>query len=189
MATLFEEIEMDARAGGGLYDGYFTNTVILGTAAMLDGFHDLTPYIKDSQNVDWADILPAFRNYMMSFEDNIYLIPLDGDALSLYYRRDVLEAFGLEVPRTWNEYNRVAKAVHGKTYNGTKLHGSCLSRKLGDHGMFWYHMVLSTITQTHGTAMGSLFDTEDMTPLLGEAAAEMLRLHEEQVKYGTPDGK
>ena len=53
--------------------------------------------------------------------------------------------------------------------------------------MYWYHLVLSTITQTQGTSEGSLFHTKDMTPLTGAAAAEMLRIHEEQSKYGTPD--
>ena len=46
---------------------------------------------------------------------------------------------------------------------------------------------MSSITQTGGTSTGSLFDTKDMTPLTGEAVAEMLRLHEEQAKYGVPD--
>lgn len=51
--------------------------------------------------------------------------------------------------------------------------------------MYWSHLVLSTITQTQGTSKGSLFDTSDMTPLTGEAAAEMLRILEESAKYGT----
>ena len=71
--------------------------------------------------------------------------------------------------------------------NGTKLHGSCVSRIEGDHASYWSHSVLSSITQTGGTSSGSLFDTKDMTPLTGEAVAEMLRLHEEQAKYGVPD--
>jgi len=71
--------------------------------------------------------------------------------------------------------------------NGTKLHGSCVSRIQGDHATYWTHLVLSSITQTGGTSSGSLFDTKDMTPLTGEAVAEMLRLHEEQAKYGVPD--
>ena len=189
MPALFEEIENDARSGGGLFDAYFTNPVILGTAAMLNGFLDLTPYVKSSPYADWTDVLLALRTYVTSFEDKIYIILLDGDTHTMFYRKDVLEAFNLQVPRTWNEYNAVAKAVHGKTFNGVELSGSCVSRIQGDHAMYWYHLVLSTITQTQGTSEGSLFDTKDMTPLTGEAMAEMLRIQEEQAKYGTPDGK
>ena len=114
MPALFEEIENDARSGGGLFDAYYTNPTILGTAAMLDGFMDLTEYVKSNPYADWTDVLLALRTYVTSFEDKIYLVLLDGDTHTLFYRKDVLEAFGLDVPRTWNEYNEVAKVVHGK---------------------------------------------------------------------------
>lgn len=185
MATLYEEIEMDARNGGGLFDAYYTNPQIMGTAAALNGFHDLTPYIKISPSVDWTDVLPALRQYYTSFEDKTYLIPFDGDTINLFYRKDIFKAFDLQAPRTWSEYNQVARTIHGKIFNGTTLTGNCMQR--GNHAQYWYHMVLATITQTHGTSEGSLFDTKDMSPLLGEAAVEMLRIHEEQAKYGAPD--
>jgi multiple sugar transport system substrate-binding protein len=189
MPALFQEIENDARSGGGLFDAYYTNPVIMGTAAVLNGFLDLTPFVKESPLADWTDILLALRTYVTSFEDKIYIILLDGDTHTMFYRKDVLEAFNLKVPRTWNEYTEVAKAIHGKEFNGITLSGSCVSRIQGDHAMFWSHLVLSTITQTGGTDKGSLFDTKDMTPLTGEAAAEMLRIHEEHMKYGSDDGK
>lgn len=145
--------------------------------------------MRESPIADWTDVLLALRTYVTSFEDKIYMILLDGDTHTLFYRRDVLEAFGLKVPRTWNEYTKVAKAIHGKKFNGTELSGSCISRKQGNHGMFWSHLVLSTITQTEGTSTGSLFDTEDMAPLTGKAFAEMLRIHEEHAKYGAANGR
>ncbi|OEU10905.1 hypothetical protein FRACYDRAFT_164563, partial [Fragilariopsis cylindrus CCMP1102] len=58
------------------------------------------------------DILLEIRNFLTSFDNKVYLIPLDGDTLTLYYRKDILNALNLTVPRTWNEYNDVAKAVH-----------------------------------------------------------------------------
>lgn len=187
MPALFEEIENDARTGGSLFDAYYTNPVILGTAAILNGFLDLTQYVKESPYADWTDVLLGLRTYVTSFEDKIYIILLDGDTHTLFYRRDVLEHFGLQPPRTWDEYTEVAKTVHGKTFNGQELYGSCVSRIAGDHAMYWSHLLLSTITQTGGTSTGSLFDTNDMTPLTGEAVAEMLRLHEMHNKYGAPD--
>ena len=189
MPALFEEIENDARVGGSLFDAYYTNPVILGTAAMQNGFLDLTPYVKASPYADWTDVLLALRTYVTSFEDKIYIILLDGDTHTMYYRRDVLDAMGLPVPRTWDEYIEVARQTHGKIFNNQTLSGSCISRIQGDHAMYWYHLVLSTITQTQGTSEGSLFDPKDMTPLTGEAMAEMLRIHEEMSLYGTDDGK
>ena len=192
MTSLLEEIESDARLGGGLYDGYYTNPLALGTGAALKGFHDLSPYVKNPAphiDVDWADVLLAIRTYMTNYEDKIYLIPLDGDTITLFYRKDIFQAYDLQVPRTWNEYIEVAKTVHGTVMNGTTVSGSCISRIVDDHAMYWYHMVLSTITQVNGASEGSLFDTEDMTPLLGEAAAEMIRIHQEQARYGAAEGK
>jgi len=188
MPALFEEIENDARAGGGLFDAYYTNPVILGTAAILEGFLDLTPFIKESPYADWTDVLLALRTYVTSFEDKTYIVLLDGDTHTLFYRKDVYEAFNLQPPRTWNEYIEIAKMLHGQTFNGIELSGSCVSRVQGDHAMYWSHLVLSSITQTAGTSKGSLFDTRDMKPLTGEAVAEMLRIHEELAEYGTPDG-
>lgn len=189
MPQLFQEIENDARAGGGLFDAYFTNPVVIGSAALLGGFLDLTPYVRSSPYADWTDVLLALRTYVTSFEDKTHIILLDGDTHTMFYRKDVLQAFGLEVPRTWDEYISVAKAIHGKTFNGIEMSGSCISRIQGDHAQYFYHLVLSSITQTQGTADGSLFDPKDMSPLLGEAGVEMLRVHEEMSKYGTPDGK
>ena len=50
--------------------------------------------------------------------------------------------------------------------------------------MYWYHLVLSSMTQVRGTSSGSLFDTLDMSPLAGAAMTETLRIHEELSKYG-----
>lgn len=189
MPALFEEIENDARTGGSLFDAYYTNPVVLGTAAMLNGLLDLTPYVKSSPHADWTDVLLALRTYVTSFEDRIYIILLDGDTHVMYYRRDVLEAFNLPVPRTLDEYIELAAATHGKVFDNITLSGSCISRIQGDHAMYWYHLVLSTITQAQGTYEGSLFDTNNMDPLTGEAMTEMLRIHEEMSEYGSSDGK
>eukprot|EP00977_Amphora_coffeiformis_P021240 scaffold9085_cov215-Amphora_coffeaeformis.AAC.8 len=190
MPALFAEVENDARTGASLFDAYFTNPTILGTAAIGGGFADLTAYVKQqSQVADWTDVLLGLRTHVTSFEDKIYIILLDGDTHTLFYRRDVLEHFGLNVPRTWEEYTQVAKAVHGQVFEGQELYGSCVSRKAGDHAMYWAHLLLSSMAQTQGTATGSLFDTADMTPLTtGPVVAEMLRWHELHNAYGAPDG-
>jgi multiple sugar transport system substrate-binding protein len=188
LTQLYEEIENDARSGGALFDGYYTNPIPMGTAVMQHGFLDLTPFLKDNPLAEWTDVLPALRKYVTSFEDKAYMVLMDGDTHSMFYRKDVLNEFGLRVPRTWNEYIEVAAAVHGKTFLNKTLSGSCVSRIGGDHAQFWAHLILSSITQTKGTSTGSLFDTKDMKPLAGAAMAEMIRIQEMQSKYGTPDG-
>lgn len=40
----------------------------------------------------------------------------------LFYRKDILEANGLEVPKTWDEYITVAEALQGKGMQTYKYH-------------------------------------------------------------------
>lgn len=146
-------------------------------------------FVRESSDLNWLDILPAFRDVITTYDGNIYMIPLDGDVHSLFYRIDILNEFGLQVPRTWDEYVDVAKATHGKTYKNTTLNGSCIGRTVNNVGAYNANLVLASITQTLGTRTGFLFDTEDMTPLTGEGLAEVMRQFELQAKYGANDGE
>jgi multiple sugar transport system substrate-binding protein len=190
-SELFPNIINEAISQIGLYDGYFTGPTVLGSVVEYQGFADLTPYIQESSSriSDWNDVLLGYRQFIAQYENKIYMYPLDGDTFSLYYRRDVLEHFNLQVPRTWEEYVAVAAATHGQIYENTTLIGNCIGRVSGCAGAYWANMILSTITQTHGTSSGFIFDTADMTPLTGPALEETLRLLEAQIPYGPPDGK
>lgn len=44
--------------------------------------------------------------------DAVYAIPQDSGPMQFYYRADVFEELGLEVPTTWDEYAQVAEAIH-----------------------------------------------------------------------------
>ena len=60
MPALFEEIESDARNGGGLYDAYYTNPLALGTAVALGGLLDLTKYVKESKYSEWVSAIISY---------------------------------------------------------------------------------------------------------------------------------
>lgn len=128
---------------------------------------DLGKFVRESAVLDWLDVFLAFREVTTVYEGKVYMIPLDGDVLSFFYRRDILEHFNLKVPRTWDEYAEVAEAVHGKTYNGTTLSGSCVGRVEGCVGSYWANLVHSSYTQSGGTKTGHMFNPRDMSPLAG----------------------
>ncbi|WP_327047002.1 extracellular solute-binding protein [Microbispora sp. NBC_01189] len=46
--------------------------------------------------------------------DAVYAVPQDSGPMMLYYRRDLFEKYGIEVPKTWDEYAEAARAVRGK---------------------------------------------------------------------------
>jgi hypothetical protein len=94
----------------------------------------------------------------------------------------------LTVPRTWDEYNEVAKAVHGRQFDNATLVGSCVGRVKDFAGPYWANLVISSMTQTRGQFEGHLFSTEDLHPLTGPAIEQALEWMEGQVKYGMEGG-
>ncbi|KAL7535821.1 hypothetical protein ACHAWF_005283 [Thalassiosira exigua] len=187
LATMADEIDSNARLDEGYFDGFVSNPGVVGSAARIGAFADLGDFVRTAPELEWADILPAFREVVTTYDGRTYMLPLDGDVHSLFYRRDVLEHFGLKVPRTWDEYVDVAAAVHGEVYDGTTLVGSCVGRVGGCVGQYYASAVLASMTQAGGTKMGHLFDPRDMSPLAGEALAEAIRQLEAQARVGAED--
>jgi multiple sugar transport system substrate-binding protein len=187
---LFPNIINEAQSQIGLYDGFFTNPSVTGSVVEYNGFADLTPFVGETVEklAEWEDILLGYRKSVAQYEKKILMFPVDGDMLSMFYRRDVLDAFGLKVPRTWEEYTAVAKATHNQTFDGKVLTGSCVGRSIGCAGAYWANLVISSYTQTNGPSTGHLFDTADMMPLTGPVMEEALLMMENQVKYGSVDG-
>jgi len=184
---LADEIRNNAILDVAYFDGFVSNPGVVGSAVTRGGFMDLSEFVRESLDLDWLDILPAFRDSVLVYDGKPYMFPLDGDVHSLFYRRDVLEHFNLSVPRTWDEYVEVAKSTHGQTFNGTRLDGSCVGRAKHSVGQYYANLVLSSHSQALGTKSGFLFDVQDMTPLAGEALAETIRQLEEQNRYGSED--
>lgn len=198
-AELEKEILFDVRQRAGQFDAYILNPLLTGQLAVEDGLWDLTDFIRNYQRNPnfWTDILLFYRDILSSYDNKIVLFPFDGDVLSMYYRADLLEEHGLKAPVTWEEYSEIAKYFHGRlveqedpvTGNMTNvtMAGSCVARSQYCSGAYWSQMILSTMTQYEGTSTGSLLDTADLTPLLGPAMEETLRLMEEQAQYGVDE--
>ena len=151
---------------------------------------DLTPLVESDQAIQQDDVGAFFRDFSQKYDDKIYMITLDGDFHMMYYRKDVLEEAGLEVPRTWDEYLEVAKAVHGKDMDGdgTPDFGSCIAKKRNAQS-YWFVMdVVGSMTQSKGTSQGAFFNTADMSPLVdNEGFRKALDFLSESTEYGPPD--
>ncbi|MEV6868669.1 extracellular solute-binding protein [Streptosporangium subroseum] len=46
--------------------------------------------------------------------DAVYAIPQDSGPMMLYYRQDLFKKYGIEVPKTWDEYAEAARTVRKK---------------------------------------------------------------------------
>ncbi len=54
----------------------------------------------------------------LTWQGNIYALPLEVDGLALYYNEDILKGVGLETPKTWQEFIDSARKVTVKNQQG-----------------------------------------------------------------------
>jgi len=151
---------------------------------------DITDRVKGDAALQWNDIAPFFRDFSASYAGRIYTIPLDGDFQMVYYRSDQLARAGLQPPQTWDDYLKVARALHKKDLNGDGRadFGSCIAKKRNAQSYWMVWSVAAAYLQSRGTSQGSFFDVQTLRPLTNNAAfAEALRIYVETGRYGPPD--
>ena len=188
-AELFQKIQTDWTTGTNSIDvGVFAAGwgVELARAGLLE---DLTPYVAKDAKLDENDIAPYFRAFQKIGGKNMMLM-VDGDFQMVYYRKDVLEANGLQPPKTWEDYLSVAKAIHGKDMNGDGQpdYGSCIFKKRNAQSYFAIQTVAAGAVQTQGTSQGFHFDPATMKPIVNnEAWKAAFELYKETGKYGPPE--
>lgn len=161
LGRLEEEIIADARGKIGLYDAYVLMPVITGNIDELGGLKDLTQFVRENSELAWSDVTLFHRDVAAVYNNKVVTLPLDGDVLLMYYRQDLLDEYGLDVPRTWDEYSEVAEFFDGKVINGTRMFGSCQGRQKGCAGSYWNLAVLSAYTQSLGSFQGALVDPKN----------------------------
>ncbi len=151
---------------------------------------NLDPYIAADDKIDLMDIAPYFRDFNQKVSGSTYFITLDGDFQMLYYRSDVLEAAGLEPPKTWEEYLDVASKIHGQDMNGDGEadYGSCIFKKRNAQSYFAIQSVAAGMVQSRGTSEGIYFDPETMAPKVNnDAWKKAFELYKATGQYGPPD--
>lgn len=156
-AVLRQRVTIDISTKGGQFDvmtiGMY-EAPIWGERGWLEALEFDAAYDVD-------DILPAMRGGL-SVGDNMYAAPFYGESSMIMYRKDLLDAAGMEMPDrpTWGHIQDAAAAMTDKE-NG--VYGICLRGKpgWGDNMAF-----LTTMANSFGA---SWFD-EEWKPQLDSAA-------------------
>jgi len=189
-AELFQKVLTDWATGTNSIDvGVFASGWATELAAA-DLLEDLTPYVEADDKIDIDDIAPYFREFNQKIAGQVKLITLDGDFQMAYYRTDVFDEYGLEPPRTWDEYLANAAAVHGKDFNGDGEpdFGSCMFKKRNAQSYFAVMSFAAAYVQSKGTGEGIFFDTETMKPKVNnEAWIKAFEIYKATGEYGPPD--
>jgi len=84
------------------------NLALRGVLYNLSSFDDCDEVLK--QFVDGAEI-----PYM--YEGNLYALPDTQSFNMLYYRTDVFEELGLQVPKTWDEFKTIARVLTRRNFD------------------------------------------------------------------------
>ena len=108
-------------------------------ADIMGGGHLLRVPPAIQEKLVLADLVPANREWLLSWGGVMYGLPYDGDYHLNYYRRDAFEnpdnmkkfktdfGYDLGPPATWNQYNDQAKFFNNWDWNnrGKPSYGSC----------------------------------------------------------------
>ncbi|KAG9393122.1 ABC transporter substrate-binding protein [Carpediemonas membranifera] len=149
----------------------------------------LTDRVAQSELIDWNDVSLFSRTVGSSFNKDVYAVPFDGDFHYLFYRADVLQAYGQEVPDTVEEL--VALGEHLMTSTGmtadpgmpdvafcvTNMDASRLYRFVADFAMPYL--------QYSGTDQGGFFSTDDMRNFFDtDAFKKGIELFKKTLEFG-----
>ncbi|MFG3494172.1 ABC transporter substrate-binding protein [Streptomyces sp. NPDC047928] len=108
-----DKIQQALRAGGSnapdVVSSFTTDNV--GKFCSSGAFADLKPFIEKS-GIDLVETFPKPRLDYTEFDGTRCALPLLGDAYGLYYNKDAFEEAGVTAPpRTWSEFDEVAKKL------------------------------------------------------------------------------
>ncbi|MFI6649176.1 extracellular solute-binding protein [Streptomyces sp. NPDC050529] len=71
---------------------------------------ELTDMLSDGLR---AKLLPQALG-LTTFEKRVFSLPLDVEPMVMHYRTDLFERYGIEVPRTWDEFEEASRTVRRK---------------------------------------------------------------------------
>eukprot|EP00551_Chaetoceros_affinis_P009294 CAMPEP_0203685038 /NCGR_PEP_ID=MMETSP0090-20130426/48339_1 /ASSEMBLY_ACC=CAM_ASM_001088 /TAXON_ID=426623 /ORGANISM="Chaetoceros affinis, Strain CCMP159" /LENGTH=900 /DNA_ID=CAMNT_0050554221 /DNA_START=1 /DNA_END=2703 /DNA_ORIENTATION=- len=182
-ATWFSDVDEDIE-GPGFIHLYSSFGNWLPTFVEKGGLKDLTEDVRNQVGLDWFDIMPAIRG-IATYDEKVYAIPVDGDAIIMLYRKDLVEDVGLPTPKSWDDVLEITEYYADKDFNGDGIpdFANCFSTRSQDIGgtMFW--SIASSFLQTKGTAQGAFFNPETFQPKSTEPIFEdILELYNKLVQ-------
>ena len=183
---LYQKALTDMATGTNSFDGFVFAPQWMVDYIVPGYLEPLTDRVANDPDLQWDDVAPFFRDFSATFQGDIYTIPLDGDFHIGYFRTDLMDA----PPETWDDYLAAAAEFHGQDLNGDgdPDYGSCISKKRGAQAYWFIYTIAASLLQSQGTAQGTFFNTDDMTPLVNnEAFAKALEIYEATTEFGPPD--
>lgn len=131
MVKLLTELQ----SGAGSYDAFMTSQPMNYQYAAAGWIEDLQPWVEDETRTapdwDFEDFYPALieslrwdtTEYGGAGEGGLWALPVNEEGYALFYRKDILEANGIEVPQTIDELIAAAAKLDGTEFDGREISG------------------------------------------------------------------
>jgi len=122
-------------AGGNPPDVAYVDDGTVGAFAPRGAILNLEDYMSKSKATPKSDYVPAFAK-MVSYQGQMYGLPIDGESTALFYRTDEFKKAGISSPpKTWAELEADAKKL---TIPSEKQYGYALFATTGETSYYWY---------------------------------------------------
>ncbi|WP_075980060.1 ABC transporter substrate-binding protein [Bacillus massilinigeriensis] len=163
-------------ASGETYDIYILFPGKIPQYVERDMLLPLDDYIQADSSFE--DIVPIYRKIYMNYDDHDYGVVYDGDTHLLFYRKDLFKRYSKEYekqygeellpPKTWEEYDRIAKFLTRDTDNDGKIDIYGTATFSGDAKRYvWF--------SERFLSMGGHYFDDQMKPMIqGEAGKKAL---------------
>ncbi len=123
--------ELSFEDGGHDYDLVSIDQPMLGRYVTRQWVRPLDEFMDDPNlpGLDLEDVVPVLRGACGQWQKKLYAVPLGSYGALLAYRKDVLDAYGLTPPKTFEEFLSHARKVNAPP----KLYGTALFAHLGEY--------------------------------------------------------
>ncbi len=159
VAEMFTKILQEHRAGTGAYDALNVIPSWMPDLARAGALEPLDDYVDEyGYREELETIAPVYRDNQMKVGDTIYGFPDDGDVFVFYYRKDIFEENGLEVPTTWAEFAEIGQQLTDKY--APEMYGAAFFRDSA-YGQFMFQ-------ERFRVEGGKFFDPETMKATIND---------------------
>jgi sorbitol/mannitol transport system substrate-binding protein len=129
--------------------------------------------LQQDANYDFNDLIPSIRKGL-EYDGKLYAAPFYGESSALFYRKDLLQKAGVEMPDkpTWDQVGDAAKKVH----NPPNTFGICL------RGLPGWGEQLAPMTTVINTFGGRWFDESWKAQLDSPESSAAIKFYVDTVK-------
>jgi len=173
-----QAITQDVTTQSGQFDVFTVGPFEVPLWAQQGWLEEVGEEVAADPEYDLEDVFPSMRAGL-THEDGLYALPFYGESSMVFYRTDIMEEAGIEVPErpTWQQMEEIAAQIH----NPDEIYGACL------RGLPGWGQQLAPLTTVINAFGGRWYDENWVAQLDSPESSEAIRFYIELLQnYGPP---